>query len=87
MTAHAGRIRFRPAPFPLLSRADRRRGFDRERTRDMRKALTQGEWADFAAFCEGATNSQLREIARKEDTAGRPQYGDIARHELARRAE
>ena len=53
----------------------------------MRKALTQDDRADFAAFCKGATNSQLREIARKEDAAGRSHYAEIARHELARRAE
>lgn len=48
--------------------------------------LTQDERADFAAFCAGVTDSQVREIVKKEEAADRPHYAEIARHELARRA-
>ena len=45
----------------------------------MTKASTQGELADFRAFCQQATDIQLREITEKEAAAGRQGFADVAR--------
>lgn len=47
---------------------------------------TQSERADFAAFCKGATESQLIEIERKERLAGREAFAEIAEAERESRA-
>jgi aminoglycoside N3'-acetyltransferase len=39
---------------------------------------TRSELADFRQFCINATNSQLREIFRKESTARRTAYANVA---------
>jgi hypothetical protein len=43
---------------------------------------TQGERADFAAFCRNATDAQLVQIERKERTAKRVAFANIAKAEI-----
>lgn len=50
-----------------------------------RATPTQGERADFKAFCRNASDQQLRAIYDKETAAGRIIYADIAQAEAARR--
>lgn len=43
---------------------------------------TQGDRADFAAFCREVTTAQLHNVIRKEEAANRQVYAEIARAEL-----
>ena len=49
------------------------------------KKLTKREREDFRQFCRNATDSQLQEILKKEETAGRKEYALIAQSVLNER--